>query len=442
MKKRIAILLALCMLLSAAACATLEATPTDGAETAPIAEAYRLAGIGGGEGTYLEVVSRALGLGVNFYLILREDGTGCMQFLDAEIPLSRGEDSLTILPAGSFERELTLPCERGEGTLAIRTAAYAMDFVSLTGEELGSYESNGSGSTLDLVPALAKSLLGDTGADVLDTLLLALTVGSAGDDREPIPESDPSVGPVSGTVHEMEFTVLGADLVRDGEKGDVLVFYYDVLNATDEFRALWYESTEASQNGAFLESVFELDSVPELSITDLVFVPGKVLRAASAFRFDPESGMVGFRIRSSRHVGELLYYVDPAAPSGAPEPFGPDGSAGNPAEWESLPQETESVRIDGAERFKDPEGVDLIRFTFTYLNGAWEDYDLLLDANAFQDGIELPYVWENGDEVPDEGDEHKCAYTCRLRSDSPVAFVLHSNDRTDSCVAAMILTVD
>ncbi len=108
MNKLIATLLALGMLLSAAACDAPGSAPADDAETAPIAEAYRLSGIGGGEGTYLEVVSKALSLGVNFYLVLREDGTGCMRFLDAEIPLTRGEDVLTIprgaVPTGDPER--------------------------------------------------------------------------------------------------------------------------------------------------------------------------------------------------------------------------------------------------------------------------------------------------------------------------------------------------
>ena len=139
MKKALAILLALSLFLTLPVCSGTAAAVSVEAEDAPPAGGYKLTGIAGGEGSDLEIVSAVIKLGVNYYLFLQEDGSGCMRFMEAEIPLSWDEESIIIPPRGKIPESLELPCTYEDGVLSIQTLAYSMDFTPMTDEEQAQY---------------------------------------------------------------------------------------------------------------------------------------------------------------------------------------------------------------------------------------------------------------------------------------------------------------
>ncbi len=243
MKKILSVFLTLCLLLALAPCGVLAAEP----ETP--AGGYLLTGIAGGAGSDLEIVSAVLDLGVDFYLILGGDGSGCMRFMEAEIPLNWDDDSLIIPPTGQSPKTLELPYTFADGSLTVSTLAYSMNFRAMTDAELADYEANGSKSISGMVGALVQSLLAGMDSDLVDSLVLSLALGTMDTESEPVPEGEPSKEPVTGTVSGVEFTVLGAAQMQDEEAGDMIVFYFDAANVSDEIKAVWYYNMEACQGG-------------------------------------------------------------------------------------------------------------------------------------------------------------------------------------------------
>ena len=422
MKKFLALFLTLCMLLALAPCGALAAAEGN----AGPAGGYKLRSVTGGAGSDLEIVSAVLDLGVDFYLILGGDGSGCMRFLEAEIPLSWDDDSLIILPMGQNRRILELPYTCAGGALTIRTQAYSMEFAAMTESELADYEANGSGTLGGMLGALVQSLVGSMDGDLVESLLFSLAMGVMDDAAEPIPEGEPSVGPVTGTVNGLEFTVLGAERVQDEEAGEVIVFWVDVTNRSDEIKAVWYYDVEAGQGGEFLEPVFELDGVPELFNVNYEFLPGKTIRCAEAFIFDPDGGTVGLRIGDYEEEDTVLYYADPQDLSGAPaEPFAFNAGPVIRSALEELPEETGDVSVERIEFFTAEDGSDAMRFGIRVPETAGGDDEEapFYFCDAYQDGVELRRLW---DDPGFEDGEDETLYTgvCLLRTDSPVLLVI------------------
>ncbi len=439
MKKAIAIVLMLSLLLALPVCGAAEGT-----ESSP-AGGYKLRAIAGGAGSDLEIISSVIDLGVSFYLILEEDGSGCMRFLEAEVPLSWDADSIVIPPLGESRAALTLPISWEEGSLTIRTLAYSMDFRAMSEEELADYAANGSGSLRGVMGALVQRLLGALDGDLLESIVSSLAMGMMDDNEsEPIPEGEPSEGAVTGFVEDAEYTILGAEHVQDEELGDVIVLYYEFVNRGDELFGGWRLDTEAAQNGEFLEMVYSLDGVPELFNSNYEVCPGRKLRCAEAFVFDPEGGTVGFRIRSFEDGSSLLYYADPQALSGAPaEPFLFDADPTVPEELTALPEENEHVQIESIERITLEDGSDALRLSYLVAPGA-EDGGVYYYVDALQDGIELYRIWgsEESDEIA-EPDQLR-SNTWRLRTGSPVALVLCEGEgfNRGAPVAAVVVELD
>ena len=466
MKKILAVILALCMLSALCACAggtaagsvkTVEAEPTPEPTPEPSPEptpepydptgGYKLTGMTGGEGSDLEIVKRVVDMGVNLFLFLEADGSGSMRFMEAEIPLSWDNSSITIPPQGRSTKEVVLPCAYSEdGSVSIRTLAYTLSFRALTDAERADYEANGSGSLGGMVGAVVQTLLGKMGGDTVESLLMSLAMGSLGpDEAAPIPDGDFTVGTVSGTVHDLAYTILGAEHRQDAGAGDVIVFYFDVTNSTDELRALWFESYEASQGGEFLECVYALDDVPETMNVNFEFVPGRTIRCAAAFEFDPAGGKVSFRL-SSAYDGEntLCYYADPQALSGAPAvPFRFDDDPSIPAMFIDLPERTENVSFEAPEFFTAGDGSRAMRYFIRVPNDSEDSSDYLYHyCTAFQDGVELAGIWDDPGTVSDP-ENHIRAYAVRLRTDSPVIIVVtEETDSGEICVAAKVFNVE
>ena len=251
-----------------------------------------------------------------------------------------------------------------------------------------------------------------------------------------------TAGTVTGVVDGMEFTVLGADSVRY-EGNDYIVFFYDAVNRGDALDAVWLFECDAAQDGEFLEETWDLDSiVPEHYNVNYDIYPGRTIRCASVFPFDPEGGVVGLRIGDYDSDSTVLYYADPQDLSGAPaEPFVFDADPSIPEELAALPREAGDVRIEDAEFFTEENGAAAVRFYFRYLNGSSYDYY----ARLLQDGIEVMYNWddvERQEEDPEDEERlRSLAYT--LRTGSPVVFVMYEEGAsgTDTPVAAMVMEV-
>ncbi len=422
MKKFLALFLTLCMLLALAPCGALAAAEGN----AGPAGGYKLRAVTGGAGSDLEIVSAVLDLGVDFYLVLGRDGSGCMRFLEAEIPLSWDDDSLIIQPTGQNRRILELPYTFADGTLSISTPAYSMDFRAMSDAELADYETNGPGSLNGMIAALAQSLIGSMDADLVDSLLFSLAMGVMDGGTTPIPEGEPSTEPVTGTVDGLKITVLGAEHVQDGELGDLILFYFDVTNESDMVRAVWTYELDAAQGGEFLEPEYEKDVVPEAYNINLSFLPGKTIRCAAAYFFDPEGGTVGFRFSSHGGESSVLCYADPQNLSGAPaEPFAFDAEPASYALYEELPEETEIVGIGRTEFFTDEDGNDALRYELRAPEFSEEDEgSIYYYCDVFQDGVELPWLWDDpGFEDAEDGTFR--SFACHVRTDSPVLIVIN-----------------
>ena len=245
---------------------------------------------------------------------------------------------------------------------------------------------------------------------------------------------------MSGTVKGMEYTILGADSL-EYEGNDYIVFYYDATNRSDELLAVWTYEADAAQNGEFLEETWDLDSmVPEHFNVNYDIYPGRTIRCASIMAYDPDGGVVGFRISSYNEDSGVLYYADPKNLSGAPaEPYFFDADPSIPAEYEALPEENEIVRIESVEFFTYEDGSNAVRFCYRFL-GLSEDETMSYYCNIFQDGIEMKWIYNDPGfdyekDIDDPG--RLLARAAILRTGSPVVFVVF-DESTNTPVAAKI----
>ncbi|MBQ6551921.1 MAG: DUF5067 domain-containing protein [Lachnospiraceae bacterium] len=515
MKKLLAFILIFC-LVSGMTVYAAEDMDAEGDAQATVFEnragGYKLTGIVSDTGDSLGIVSAALDLGVDFYLVLDEDGTGYMSFLEANIPLSWEDDRLIFGekddaddadPDDDDDDEydeddeddddsFAIPYEYAGGLLKIRTEAYSMDFIRMTDDEFEDYKENGGTGLGSLAGMLVQNLLGNTGiGDLIETLVFELALGSMGPSEVvPIPEGEPSEGPVTGIVEGMEITILGADLVRgqkytwsavpdeedeaeaeddddddedDEDEGDaegdeeaideddvwLIVFYYDVTNLLDEPSSSWWFSLDADNDwdDEFLD--WGVLDIPEENNNSLNVAPGRTVRCATGFECDPEDGVVGFRISSYHDESSLLYYADPMNLSGAPEPFVYDADPSIPEYLTEVPEEAEDICVEKAEFFTNEEGTDCVRFWFTFKNTT-DAACTFVDVHnwyAMQDGIEVN--WIRGSEIEEEencwaevepGEELSCATSFRIRTASPVVivFTVEEEDGTEVPVTAWV----
>ena len=207
MKKVLALLLALSMLAAMAACgadtsaaslpdtvqseAASESKPEHVSEPAPEPTpeptpepdirvgGYKLTNVSGGAGSNLDIVSAVVDMGAVYYLFLNEDGTGSMNFLEAEIPLS-WDDSSIIIQAKRQDNNpnpIRIPFTFEGGVLEMSTRAYSMDFSPLTDEEQAEYDANGTGSLEGMVGKVVQKLIGGMDGGLVSGLLFDLALG-------------------------------------------------------------------------------------------------------------------------------------------------------------------------------------------------------------------------------------------------------------------------
>ena len=449
MKKILVMLLAMSILFSMAACSSGSPAATGGTEPAsgeameaPAAEptsapmpeptpepvtpagSYKLTGLAGGSGTNLEIVSKIVEMGVKYYLFLREDGTGCMNFLEAEIPLEWDDDSITIR-RNNDSSPFSIPYTYADGSLQMNTRAYSLEFSPLTNEEQTNYDVNGSGSLGGMVGMAVQGLTARLDGGLIDGLFSALWMGGSDYEDEPIPEGEPTVGSLTGVVDGVEYTILGTDLVRGGES-PYIVFFFEATNISDDIRGPGISWYDAAQDGEFLEQAWDVDLVPEQYNVNYDLYPGRTVRCAYVFAFDPDGGTVGFRISSFDEDNTVLYYADPRNLSGAPaEPFVFDDGYTIPEELTALPEETDYIRYEGVELYTAEDGRDAVRIMFHRLdNNTAGEHNF--EWIALQDGITLPVNWAEIDFDSDSTTEDTLrVYPCLLRTDSPVVFLVY-----------------
>ena len=162
------------------------------------------------------------------------------------------------------------------------------------------------------------------------------------------------------------------------------------------------------------------------------FVPGRTIRSAAAFEFDPAGGKVSFRLSSPYdHDSTLCYYADPQSLSGAPaEPFRFDDDPAIPAMFNSLPERTENISFEEPEFFTAGDGSRAMRCFIRVPNDSEDSNDYMYHySTAFQDGVELAGIWNDPDTVNDPENQIR-ASAVRLRTGSPVIVVV--TEETDS----------
>jgi hypothetical protein len=320
-------------------------------------------------------------------------------------------------------------------------------------KDAGTDETQGSkDSSLNVLAgklsSLAKNVIGSVDTDTISSLIISVAQDTMDSDRTPIPEGKVTKGTVKGAVDDLEYTVLGAKHIEDEEEGDIIVFYYDITNNSDTIRDTWEGNYEASQNGSFLDAVWMEDNMPEAPLDGLSFAPGKTNRGFSAFAYDPEGGVVSFRISSFVNDETVLYYTDPESLSGAPEPFVLEPDPSTPEFLKGLPEKSGDVSIEEAEFFKDEDGDPCVRFYFGFQNKSKDEslsfgYDH--GCYAMQDGFALDWNWATAEEENnpwkdvEPGKEILCAKSFKLRTDSPVTFVIQSHsDEGDYAIAKTV----
>lgn len=463
MKKILAILLSLTLLLSLTACGNTASAAASVSGADPSAKSgspagsYKLTGQTGGQGEQMDVIVRIVDLGADLYLTLKEDGTGTVNLLEAEIPVEWDDDDILVHPpkGSGLKDPVRIPYTCKDDSLKISTSEYALQFNRLTEKELAEYKANGAGSLKSGISRIVQKLAGGLEGDLTDILLFALMQGGMSNETPPIPAGEPSKDSVTGNVDKMKFTVLGAEQLQN-EEGPIIVFYYDVTNMSDEFQEIWYYDFDASQKDEFLEDVWEHDSVPEAFNVNLGIAPGRTLRGASMYKYDPDGGVVGFRISCDDDKDStVLYYADPGKLSGAPaEPFVFDADPSVPEYARELPEETKDVRMENTEFFTDEDGDPAVRFYFTFRNNSENGDAAFIDEHAryaLQDGFELVERF-TGDSCEEEsnigkeirqGEEILCAESFKLRTGSPVAFVLvEETEKGDIPFAGKVVEVE
>ena len=415
---------------------------------------YKLTGQTGNSERDLSGVLNIVKMGGSLYLSLKEDGSGTMNLLEAEIPLE-WDDSDIIIPPGE-ENDLTEPvripytCE--EESLKMNTPDYSLDFSRLTAQELAEYSEKGSGSLKGQLNRISQMLVSDVEEGLGDLLFFAMTQ-FGNDSIDHVPEGEPSEGPVTGTVNGISFTILGADQVQSDE-GPLIAFYFEATNTTDEYREIWYYGFDAGQDGSYLEETWGLSDIPEEYNVNYGIAPGRTIRGASSYEYDPDGGVVAFVISSFEDKDNtVVYFADPRNLSGAPaEPFAFDNDPSVPEYVEALPEESAEILMESAEYFTDEDGDNAVRFYFTFRNTSETDevpFYHNYTCYALQDGISLP-VLMNSDSNEEElnygeeikpGQEILCASSYKLRTGSPVSFVVHK-DNEESDVAAKTYEIE
>lgn len=430
MKKTLAILLSLLLILALCACGgndspsategpkslnepakteeTTAPTPAPEAEDSPVG-VYKLTNMTGEGSEDMDAMALMEAFGIKMFLVLNEDGTGCIDSMGEQQPFNWSEAGLRMQDDDGDEE--LVPFTYENGVLTMRQDDGGLEFTKLNAEELADYEENGSGSPM-----------------------------FGGDDEEEPLEGEPSTGPVSGTVDGHPVTILGAEAIEDDDGGDAMRIFYEFTNGGEElesaYMALYFK---AVQDGEDLSACYLYEnSIPDDDDSGLHLFPGKTIRCTQIYNYDPEGGVIGFRIDDLFGGDKVDYFIDPKNPIDAPtEPFviAPDDEV--PALLEDSEMEDDQVSITEYEITEDWDSNPLIRFYYDFTNRGDEATSCYMEYTfyAFQDGVELETGYADESEDSDSaryddvepGESLICSNCYLLRSASPVFFVVKND---------------
>lgn len=413
MKKTVSIFLTLLLLLSLCACGSKDKdapasapaastsepasapAPTPAPAPADTAEGtYKLTDIiSDGQSQFEELAS----LGLTYYLILEQGGTGYIEMFGEKIPVSWTDTKLT--DSEGLDAAFTY----ANGTVTVDTEDGSAVFTRLTEEELAYFQEHGSGSLEDVFGSLGE---GETFEN-------------------------------SGDIGDFHAAFLGAEGIQNDDGEPAIRIWYEVTNNSLIVcpSPLWLTVT---QGDADLDMTYLYEDVPESGYSNLALAPGRTIRCAALYNYDPQGDIITASL--SEFFGDsVVSTFDPTALPGAPtDTFAiePDPTA---AEFmRSVPQTGEGVEILGVEKDVDwnDEPVVVVRLRFTNTGDEANSFFSMFNVYALQDGYGLEMgsvlsddaaISENPYADVEPGESIECAYVFELRGESPVAVVFQGS---------------
>ncbi|MBQ9460091.1 MAG: DUF5067 domain-containing protein [Oscillospiraceae bacterium] len=340
-------------------------------------------------------LSQLEALGLIFYLVLNEDGTGFMEMMGEREEITWTETGITNSTGEKAAYQYK------DGVLTVESDGSSITYIRLSDEELAYYNEHGS------------SFLSE--GETHDT---------------------------EGELDGCYVSFVGAEAVKNEDGEDAIRIWYDFTNKTDKVvTPFWTVSLNAEQDGEDLDYTYLYEDVPESGNSALSVAPGYTARCAELYRFNPEGGTIKASI-SAYFNDKVVCEFDPAALPGAPEYDGPawEADPSMPAYMEGVPESGAGLELLGYETDFDwsGENVVIVRFRFTNTTDESNSFFSVFNACALQDGFGLPtsmcdaYSEEQGN-VTEEiapGASVECACVYLPRSDDPFA-VVFKNMYTD-----------
>lgn len=262
-----------------------------------------------------------------------------------------------------------------------------------------------------------------------------------GTEPEAPAESSVSLDPVSGSLGSYDFTILAAEHFTDQDGNPAIRFYLDFTNNGTEIESLWdVTNLYAYQSGYELVETYadSEDDVAEYGNNYISIAPGVTIRCIAEFAYQPEGGTVEFKIEG--YTSDDILTME----------FDPNALQGRPAELEKVlipnPTNTEDLAAEGV--IEDVYNFEILSYEvvpgysvdnvariyieFTNNSDEATSYFLSADEIVLQDGMEIDTAL--ADESVEEEDNYSVeiepgqsitvARSFELSSDSPVEFII------------------
>ncbi len=419
MKKILCVILSIVMVLSLAACGDSGKTETPAANDSPAADTPaspaaedNSAAASSPVGYYslfeltadgeTQSASDFEALGITYYLVVEENGTGFLEIFGEKQPLTWDEKEFKIDDIGAMSytyADDVIKLDGGEEN-------GSMTFARLTGDKLTNYMENGSGNPEDFLGGLGDLL------------------SSEGERFEN-----------EGDLEGCHVKFLGAEALEDGDGKDAVRVWYEYTNTSDKISDInVYLSSKQGENE--LEWTYLFDDVPEAEYSNLSMAPGLTIRCAQLLNYDPEGGDIEFSLGG--WFGDSVYYVvDPKNMPGAPADSFTPVAADADYKLDGISASGEGVEILGSEIVKDYAENDVILFHIRWTNNGDEEDSFIMNYNYFalQDGYGLTQT--SSDSYADEqanywqdtkpGESIEIAVVYNLRGNSNVTFAIEDS---------------
>lgn len=254
-------------------------------------------------------------------------------------------------------------------------------------------------------------------------------------------ENAAAAEPVTGTLGDHTYTILAAEHFTDQDGNPAIRIYFDFTNNGTTIESLWDVTyLYAYQSGYELVDTYANsdDDVPEYGNNYVSIAPGVTIRCIGEFSYQPEGGVVEFKIEDYTSDDVLTMEFDPAALSGRPAEQEVE-LIPNPTNTEGLPTEgvledVYGIKLLNYEVVPGYSTDKVVRVFIEFTNNSDEAASYFLSASelALQDGMEMEagLADESAEEeantsVEIEPGQSITVATCyELTSDSPVEFFI------------------